>query len=311
MLSFIASVFGYAMSFIYGLVQNYGIAIILFTVLVKIILLPLTIKQQKSMEKMQELQPLYQELQRKYGNDQQRLSLEYQKLLKEKNMNMMSGMGCSGCLLQLIQFPIILGLFYMMVSPLTYILKLPQEEIDQYKQNLNSYYASQIIESKQNSGETLTEAEIAEINSGDYLQNSRYHELVIAKQEKLFNMQFLGINLGDIANENRGNFLLYIIPVLCMGITFISLRMSSKTLDEAKKKENIKANNDEKGMTTANEEMPMPDMRVMNTMMPIMTGYIAFIAPQGLGLYWTTNSLLQLIQMRVLKKIKKKKKDNK
>lgn len=311
MLSFIASVFGYAMSFIYGLVQNYGIAIILFTVLVKIILLPLTIKQQKSMEKMQELQPLYQELQRKYGNDQQRLSIEYQKLLKEKNMNMMSGMGCSGCLLQLIQFPIILGLFYMMVSPLTYILKLPQEEIDQYKQNLNSYYASQIIESKQNSGETLTEAEIAEINSGDYLQNSRYHELVIAKQEKLFNMQFLGINLGDIANENRGNFLLYIIPVLCMGITFISLRMSSKTLDEAKKKENIKANNDEKGMTTANEEMPMPDMRVMNTMMPIMTGYIAFIAPQGLGLYWTTNSLLQLIQMRVLKKMKDKKKDNK
>lgn len=311
MLSFIASVFGYAMSFIYGLVQNYGIAIILFTVLVKIILLPLTIKQQKSMEKMQELQPLYQELQRKYGNDQQRLSLEYQKLLKEKNMNMMSGMGCSGCLLQLIQFPIILGLFYMMVSPLTYILKLPQEEIDQYKQNLNSYYASQIIESKQNSGETLTEAEIAEINSGDYLQNSRYHELVIAKQEKLFNMQFLGINLGDIANENRGNFLLYIIPILCMGITFISLRMSSKTLDEAKKKENIKANNDEKGMTTANEEMPMPDMRVMNTMMPIMTGYIAFIAPQGLGLYWTTNSLLQLIQMRVLKKMKDKKKDNK
>ena len=311
MLSFIASVFGYAMSFIYGLVQNYGIAIILFTVLVKIILLPLTIKQQKSMEKMQELQPLYQELQRKYGNDQQRLSLEYQKLLKEKNMNMMSGMGCSGCLLQLIQFPIILGLFYMMVSPLTYILKLPQEEIDQYKHNLNSYYASQIIESKQNSGETLTEAEIAEINSGDYLQNSRYHELVIAKQEKLFNMQFLGINLGDIANENRGNFLLYIIPVLCMGITFISLRMSSKTLDEAKKKENIKANNDEKGMTTANEEMPMPDMRVMNTMMPIMTGYIAFIAPQGLGLYWTTNSLLQLIQMRLLKKMKDKKKDNK
>lgn len=311
MLSFIASIFGYAMSFIYGLVQNYGIAIILFTVLVKILLLPLTIKQQKSMEKMQELQPLYQELQRKYGNDQQRLSLEYQKLLKEKNMNMMSGMGCSGCLLQLIQFPIILGLFYMMVSPLTYILKLPQEEIDQYKQNLNSYYASQIIESRQNSGETLTEAEIAEINSGDYLQNSRYHELVIAKQENLFNMQFLDINLGDIANENRDNFLLYIIPVLCMGITFISLRMSTKTLDDAKKKGEVKANNDEKGMTTTNEEIPMPDMRVMNTMMPIMTGYIAFIAPQGLGLYWTANSLLQLIQMAVLKKMKDKKKDNK
>lgn len=311
MLSFIASMFGYVMSFIYGLVQNYGIAIILFTLLVKVLLLPLTIKQQKSMEKMQELQPLYQELQRKYGNDQQRLSLEYQKLMKEKNVSMMSGMGCSGCILQLIQFPIILGLFYMMVSPLTYILKLPQEEIDGYKQNLNSYYAAQVIESRQNSGETLTEAEIAEINSGDYLKNSRYHELVIAKQENLFNMQFLDINLGDIANENRDNFLLYIIPVLCMGITFISLRMSTKTLNETKKKDEVKANNDEKGMTTTNEEMPMPDMRVMNAMMPIMTGYIAFIAPQGLGLYWTVNSLLQLIQMYVLKAVKNRKNESK
>ena len=129
MLSFIASCFGYIMNFIYGIVQNYGLAIILFTFIVKLILLPLTLKQQKSMEKMQEIQPLLQELQRKYGNDQQKFALEYQRLLKEKNMNMMSGMGCSGCLLQLIQFPIILGLFYMMVSPLTYILKLPEEQI--------------------------------------------------------------------------------------------------------------------------------------------------------------------------------------
>lgn len=78
MLAFIASCFGYAMSFIYGIVQNYGVAIILFTILVKVLLIPLMIKQQKSMQKVQELQPLYQELQRKYGNDSQRLSLEYQ-----------------------------------------------------------------------------------------------------------------------------------------------------------------------------------------------------------------------------------------
>lgn len=310
MLNFIADMFGYVMGFIYDLVQNYGLAIILFTIFVKLLLLPLTLKQQKSMQKMQELQPLLQELQRKYGNDQQRLSIEYQKLLKEKNMNMASGMGCSGCLLQLIQLPIILGLFYMMVSPLTYILKLPEEQIAEYKQNLNTYYAEQAIARAEISGDKLTSGEIAEYMSGDYLANSRYHELVIAKQENLFNMEFLGINLGDIANEDRGNYLLYILPILCMLVTFISLRISS---NDAKKKQEqqVKPNNNEKNLTVQNEEIPMPNMAVMNTMMPIMTGYIAFIAPQGLGLYWTVNSLLQLIQMTVLKVLKNKKDDKK
>ncbi len=307
MLAFIASCFGYAMSFIYGIVQNYGVAIILFTILVKVLLIPLMVKQQKSMQKVQELQPLYQELQRKYGNDSQRLSLEYQKLLKEKNMNMFSGMGCSGCLLQLIQFPIILGLFYMMVSPLTYILKLPAEEIDGYKEKLNAYYAELDIEKAEISGDILTSGERAEYYEKDYLKNSRYVELVIAKQENLFNMEFLGINLGDIASENRDNYLLYILPVLCMVVTFISLKFSS---DETKKQQQqmvTAPNNTEKSLTKPEDEMIMPNMTVMNTMMPIMTGYIAFIAPQGLGLYWTVNSTLQLIQMTVTRHIKNKK----
>ena len=309
MLSFIASVFGYVMGFIYSLVQNYGLAIILFTILVKLLLLPLTLKQQKSLEKMQELQPLYQELQRKYGNNQERLALEYQKLLKEKNMNMASGMGCSGCLLQLIQFPIILGLFYMMVSPLTYILKLPEEQIAEYRQNLNTYYAEQAITKAEISGEKLTSGEIAEYMSGDYLGNSRYTELVIAKQENLFNMDFLGINLGDIANENRDNYMLYILPVLCMLVTFASIKLSSGNMKKQQEKL-LKPNDTDKDLTVPNEEIPMPNMAVMNMMMPIMTGYIAFIAPQGLGLYWTVNSLLQLIQIAYLKTLKKKKDSN-
>lgn len=307
MLAFIASCFGYAMSFIYGIVQNYGVAIILFTILVKVLLIPLMVKQQKSMQKVQELQPLYQELQRKYGNDSQRLSLEYQKLLKEKNMNMFSGMGCSGCLLQLIQFPIILGLFYMMVSPLTYILKLPAEEIDGYKEKLNAYYAELDIEKAEISGDILTSGEKAEYYEKDYLKNSRYVELVIAKQENLFNMEFLGINLGDIASENRDNYLLYILPVLCMVVTFVSLKLSTNETKKQQQQMVTAPNNTEKSLTKPEDEMIMPNMTVMNTMMPIMTGYIAFIAPQGLGLYWTVNSTLQLIQMTVTRHIKNKK----
>ena len=308
MLSFIASMFGYVMKFIYDIVQNYGLAIFLFTFLVKLILLPLTLKQQKSMEKMQEIQPLYQELQRKYGNDQQRLSMEYQKLLKEKNMNMVSGMGCSGCLLQLIQLPIILGLFYMMMSPLTYILKLPKEQIDEYKQNLNTYYAEQAIENAIASGEELSSGEIAGYMSGDYLENSRYLELVIAKQENLFNMDFMGLNLGNSTNDSRTQYEYYILPVLCVLVTYLSLYVSSKDMKKKQNKE-IKPNQEEKNLAKPQEEMPMPDMRMMNIMMPLMTGYIAFIAPQGLALYWTTNSLLQFVQMMALKEVKKKKEE--
>ena len=310
MLNFIASCFGYIMYFIYNLVQNYGLAIILFTLLIKILMIPLTIKQQKSLDKMQELQPLMQELQRKYGNDQQRFSLEYQRLLKEKNVSMLSSMGCTSCLLQLLQFPIILGLFFMMASPLTHILKLPAEKIEEYKNNLNITYAEKAIEEAQKqaeiSGETLTSGEIAEFYSGDYLNNYRYTELVVADQENLFNMDFLGINLGDIASQNRGNYYLYILPVLCIIVTFITLRLSSAESKEMQEKM-VKPNSDEKNLVSKEDEIPMPNMAVMNFMMPFMTGYIAYIAPQGLALYWTTNSILQLIQMTIMKVIKKRK----
>ena len=197
----------------------------------------------------------------------------------------------------------------MMVSPLTYILKLPEEQILEYKQNLNTYYAEQALANAQISGEELTSGEVLEIMSGDYLKDSNYIELVLAKQENLFNMEFLGINLGDIASKNMNNYLLYILPILCMIVTFVSLRISSGEMKK-KQEDMLKPNNDEKNLALPNEEMPMPNMAVMNTMMPIMTGYIAFIAPQGLSLYWTVNSLLQLIQIVVLKKLKSKKKDS-
>ena len=91
-----------------------------------------------------------------------------------------------------------------------------------------------------------------------------------------------------------------------MLVTYLSLHLSTKS---TKNKTNtvVTPNNEEKNLSNVQNEMPMPNMTYMNIMMPIMTGYIAFIAPQGLALYWTTNSLLQLVQMLLLKK----KKDNK
>lgn len=301
MFNAIANLFGYLMNFIYDITQNYGLAIIIFTILVKLLLLPLTLKQQKSLAKSQELQPLVQELQRKYGNNQQRFAEEYQKLLKEKNMTMMSGMGCSGCLLQLVQIPIILGLFYMMASPLTSILKLDSKEIEQYKTEVQEIKKQNAINELNNNIDLYNEEEynklLKEAEEKDYMAG-RYYEIEIINYKNLINMEFLGLNLCDITLYEKSNWALWIIPILSGVFTFITTKISMPKQKDEKKK----AKPEDKSMVPATEELPMPDMRMMNMMMPFMTAYIATAVPQGVGLYWVTSNIIGLVQQIIVKK---------
>lgn len=301
MFNAVASLMGYLMNFIYNITQNYGVAIIIFTVLIKLLLLPLTLKQQKSLQKSQELQPLLQELQRKYGNDQQRFAEEYQKLLKEKNMSMMSGMGCSGCLIQLIQIPIIFGMLYMMASPLTNILKLDATEIEKYKQEVQEIKKQEAIEEINKNASNYTSDELATLlknaEETDYM-SGRYYEIEILDKKDIIDMEFLGINLCDITMYDKSNIALWIIPILSCLCTFITTRLMPKTNTP----QQTSAKPEDKSMVPTAEDMPMPDMRVMNAMMPIMTGYVATVVPQGVGLYWVTSNLLGVIQQIVLKK---------
>ena len=104
---------GFIINMIYRLVQNYGVAIIIFTIIVKLILLPLNIKSQKAMRKQQKIQPILAELQKKYANDKEKLQQEMMKLYKDNNVSMMGG-----CLPMLIQMPILIGLYNVIRSPL-------------------------------------------------------------------------------------------------------------------------------------------------------------------------------------------------
>ncbi len=293
MLNFVAGLCGYLMSFICSIVENYGIAIIVFTVLVKALLIPLSHKQQKSLEKAQKMQTIMQELQKKYANDQERFMIEYQKALKENDMSMLTGMGCSGCLINLIQLPILLGMFYMMVSPLTHIMKMDQDEILKYKNEIIANRKQEAIEEVYEiSGDILTEEElnlaIAEIESGDdslYI-DPRYYEIDIIKENNLMNLEFFSINLGDVASKNKDNKLLLVIPVLSMIFTYISLAINNII-------------NKKKGIVQPKPEdmeIPMPDMRVVNIMMPLMLGYVAYSIPQGVGLYWALSNFIGVVQ---------------
>jgi len=274
----IASLFGYILELLYDICQNYGVSIILFAIIVKLIMFPLTLKQQKSMKKTQEIQPKLLALQEKYKDNQEAMMVEYQKLLSENKFNPFSG-----CLLTFIQLPILLGIFYVAASPLTYMEKMPQTEIDQYVKQMviDEYYSGDLMafEAKNPGVESVNKA------LTDYKEVNRYYELKIIKENNLLNLDFFGLNLGDIASENKSNFTLLIIPVLTTVCLYISLYVISGSTKA--KQQTIK---DADG-----NEIPMPNMMAMNFVMPLMSGYISYVVPQGMGLYWFTNSLIQII----------------
>ena len=111
----IASLFGIALKAIYGVIGNYGLSIIVFTIIVKMILMPLTVKQTKSTFAMSEINPKVKEIQAKYKNKPEKQNEEISKLYKESGINPLSG-----CLQILIQMPILMGLFYVFKDPVTH-----------------------------------------------------------------------------------------------------------------------------------------------------------------------------------------------
>jgi YidC/Oxa1 family membrane protein insertase len=116
--------FGYVMRFIYDLVGNYGLAIILFTILCKIILLPMTIKQKKSTMALQALQPKLLAVQKKWSADRERMAAETQKVYDDAGVSPMGGCGTT-----LLTFPIMIGLYYVIVRPLTYLMHLSADQL--------------------------------------------------------------------------------------------------------------------------------------------------------------------------------------
>ena len=115
-MGFIAELFGYLLNALYTAFNNYGIAIIVFSVILRLILIPITIKQQKSMKKSAELQEEMREISKKYKNNPEKLNQETIDLYKREKMSPFSG-----CLSSIIQIVIILSVFWLVSQPLTYI----------------------------------------------------------------------------------------------------------------------------------------------------------------------------------------------
>lgn len=202
MFQFIANIFGYLLEWLYnGIGQNYGIALILFTIILRIILLPLTIKQQKSMKKTTALQGKMQEIQFKYKNNPELMNKEIMELYKRENLSPFSG-----CISSIVQILIILSVFYLVSRPLTYMKKIDPGIIENYKN------------------------EISAENDGKI---SNYYEIEIiqkkaAQDENIkVNMDFLGLDLSKVPSQNMSDATVYIIPLLYVVSSIFSIRMTT------------------------------------------------------------------------------------
>ena len=127
MISFFANMFGYVLNWLYQFIGNYGLAIILFSIVLKIVMLPISIKQQKTMKKSAKIQQKVREIQDKYKNNPEKLNQETVDLYKREGMSPFSG-----CLSAIVQIVLLFSVFYLVRSPLTYMTKVEPSLIEQY-----------------------------------------------------------------------------------------------------------------------------------------------------------------------------------
>ena len=292
MFQFFANIFGFLLNIINNVVGNYRIAIIIFTIVIKLIMLPLSIKQQKTMKKSAKIQKKIKVLQFKYKNDQEKLNREMMDLYKQENMSPFSG-----CLSAIAQFILLISIFYMVRFPLTYMEKIDKSDIENYVQQMKDEQI-EVSQSYQ---------EIDIIREIDFLKEK------LPEDEKLkeinINMNFFGLDLSKIPQQNLGDWTVYIIPVLYIISTFISMRITtSMQTKKDDKDEVIDITENAENKDKSNERNEMEDAmaqsnKMMSWMMPIMSVSISIVAPLGLALYWLVNNILMICERLVLNKV--------
>ena len=279
----ISNLFGYILNFIYQFVQNYGVSIILFSILLKLILLPLSIKQQKTMKKTAKIQVKMKEIQEKYKNDQIKMNQEMMDLYKKENMSPFSG-----CLTSIIQIVLLFAMFGLVRNPLTYMKKIDATSIENYKNEI-----------RQELGENSISTNYPEISIVKYVSENK------EKSDAAYiNMKFLGLDLSSVPQENLKDPKVYIIPVLYVLTSMISMKIST---NKTNKNKDIKIEkiNESKELKREEEEIDMAEQMTKNMswFMPIMAVSISIIAPLGLALYWLVNNILMIIERIILDKI--------
>ena len=287
--------FGWLLGMLNDVSGNYGVAMIIFAVLVQLILLPLTAKSKKSMMGMSRLTPKMQELQAKYGNDQAKLNEMTQKLYQEEGVSM-----GGGCLWSFIPLLILIPLFTVIREPLTYVLGESAEVSAQIVATLKELAPNGFgnVAYEQVAAAQLIPQYAAELKAAI----PEISEKTLAG----LNFMFLGINFGDIPQFNIfgaawawdwAHIGAFLVALLSCANQLVSMLVSQKM--------NNSVITNEKGIQdkeAAKNSQQAQSIKMMTWMMPLMSLWIGFTVPCALSLYWFVGGVVRTVEDAILTK---------
>ena len=266
--------FGYVLRFIFEAVDNYGLALILFTLFARLLMIPTSIYQTKGTVKTQRLQPKIRRINAKYKGDQKKIQEETQALYQREGHNPMN----MGCLPLAIQFIIIFGLIGVIYHPLKWALAIDETTINsltEIAKTLPGY----------NAKTDLRTIELFVINHIDTIRPLALSKGIgagVIDSIANFNFTFLGIPLGKIPSIKEPG-ILWVVPILS-GLTSLATSLFSM-LQQRKNNPEMAKN---------------PTMGCMTFGMPLFSIYFTFQFPAGIGIYWIASNVFALIQTVIL-----------
>ncbi len=282
MKNIIIAPFAWALEQFYNLSGNYIVALFLFAVVFKLVLLPSSISQQKGAAKQQRIQPKIRRIQARYAGDQKKIQEETQALYQREGYNPMSA---QGCLPMLIQLPIIFILYDVIYKPLSYVLKVPADTIAKMSKVLekigveagNDRFLEMSI--MDNFDKVSSAAPDYADKIKGLIDSFSFGDVLLTTKPNFS-------ALTNWATSTSGEKLLLLIPLLS-GLT----ALLTSLITQAKQKKQ-------------NPEMAKnPSMGCMTYSMPIMSLVFTFSFPAGIGVYWIFQNILSAIQMVILNRV--------
>ena len=278
--------FAKLMVLFYNLTNSYGLALILFSLTVNLVLMPFMAKSKKSMMRTTRLQPRIQELQRRHEGNQQKLNAEMQKLYQEEGFN-----PASGCLWSLLPLFLLFPLYSIIRLPITRMMMADASVVD----SLSELFTEQVSNL---SARAAGYKEIILTNLAHANWSSIPEELK-TKGLMDINLNFLGVPLGDTPDWRvifTGPWTwaaigLFLIPFISAGLSWVSMKVSTAI-----------------NPTTADAQSQSMS-KSMNMMMPIMSVVFCFMMPAAMGIYWISNSVFGMARDYALTKYYKKQLD--
>lgn len=314
---------GFIFNFIYSFIGNYGLTIVLFTIIYKVLLFPISYYQQKSTLKTRKMQQEIEKIRKKYPGNTKKINEEMVDVYRKNNISPLIGL--STLAIGIFRILVIFAVFTLVNDPLKYVKKIDGEKIKTAEKEM---YISKILElNKDQDKKELEKKDIKELRNWSKIKRPQL-ELIRNYREKdnqfNINMNFLGLDLIETPidklqeinlqnKETLKNLTVLIMPIVYLAITMINMAYAKKKSENEKKQtqkllqeknDNNIDNKDDEMLNSENFSESMEEAsKSMMKIMPIFMLIVTLTAPQCLALYWIIQSVLSIAETELLKKI--------